>query len=208
MIRERSYSGSVVQCRRAVSCLQPACWKPFVRLQTFSGDHVQADWINSGQGAADRARRRLYYFLATLSYPRVPNLESFFDQTLENFVNALVRTLKNFGGQPRVKLQGQSHERRAWGRRGDQIHFHPLPLELCAFYHFIARPCQVPRPRLKRACGACHPLSLRVLRERVGLEPPCPIGTREAFLCRDQVVHQRPWPRDDRRKVLETLAEE
>jgi len=28
-------------------------------------------------------------------------------------------------------------------RRGNQIHFHPRLLELCAHYHCIARPCPV-----------------------------------------------------------------
>ena len=38
MIRDRGYSGSVVQLRRAVARLRPQVREPFLRLQTFPGE--------------------------------------------------------------------------------------------------------------------------------------------------------------------------
>ena len=39
MIRDRGYAGSVVQLRRAVAHLRPSIREPFLRLQTFPGEH-------------------------------------------------------------------------------------------------------------------------------------------------------------------------
>src|SRR4029077_3522321 len=39
MIRERGYTGSVVQLRRAVGRLRPSIHEPFLRLQAFPGEH-------------------------------------------------------------------------------------------------------------------------------------------------------------------------
>jgi hypothetical protein len=39
MIRDRGYSGSVVQLRRTVARLRPQSREPFLQLQTFPGEH-------------------------------------------------------------------------------------------------------------------------------------------------------------------------
>ena len=39
MIRDRGYSGSVVQLRRTVARLRPQFREPFLQLQTFPGEH-------------------------------------------------------------------------------------------------------------------------------------------------------------------------
>src|SRR5512143_1824655 len=59
MIRERGYTGSVVQLRRAVARLRPARPEPFLRLQTFPAEQGQVDWAHFGQVAVGRARRQL-----------------------------------------------------------------------------------------------------------------------------------------------------
>ena len=48
MIRDRGYSGSVVQLRRAVARLRPQSREPFLRLQTFPGEQAQVDWAHFG----------------------------------------------------------------------------------------------------------------------------------------------------------------
>src|SRR5438876_5799345 len=68
MIRERGYTGSVVQLRRAVARLRPPAREPFLRLHTFPADQAQADWAHFGQVAVGRARRMLSCFVITLSY--------------------------------------------------------------------------------------------------------------------------------------------
>jgi hypothetical protein len=92
-------------------------------------------------------------------------------------------------------------------RRGDQIHFNPRLLELCAHYHFVARPCQVragnQKGRVERA--------IRYVRESFWAGrsfttlAEC---NRQALLWRDRVAHRRPWPGDDSRTVAEVFAEE
>jgi hypothetical protein len=92
-------------------------------------------------------------------------------------------------------------------RRGSEIHFNPHLLELCAHYHFVARPCQVragnQKGRVERA--------IRYVRESffAGRSFTTLAETnRQALLWRDQVAHQRPWPGDDARTVEQVFAEE
>jgi transposase len=85
MIRDRGYTGSVVQLRRAVALLRPSFREPFLCLQAFPAEQAQADWAHFGQVAVGRARRTLSCFVMTLSYSRALYLEFFFDQTMENF---------------------------------------------------------------------------------------------------------------------------
>ncbi|MGI8742000.1 MAG: hypothetical protein ACR2NN_05425 [Bryobacteraceae bacterium] len=93
MARERGYSGSVVQLRRAVARLRPRFHEAFLRLATFPGEQAQVDWAQFGHVLVGRARRALSCFVMTLSYSRALYLEFFFDpgtgrnrQTTENFL--------------------------------------------------------------------------------------------------------------------------
>ncbi len=70
MIRERGYTGSIVQLRRVVARLRPPVREAFLRLQTFPADQAQVDWAHFGQVAVGRARRTLSCFVITLSYSR------------------------------------------------------------------------------------------------------------------------------------------
>jgi transposase len=206
MIRDRGYQGSVVQLRRVVATLRPAQPEPFLRLHTFPAEQAQVDWAHFGDVAVGRARRRLSCFVITLSYSRALYLEFFFDQTLENFLRGHVHAFEDWSGQPRVILHDNLRSA-VLERRGNQIHFHPRLLELCAHYHCIPRPCQVragnQKGRVERA--------IRFVRESYWAArtfttlPEC---NRQALLWRDQVAHQRPWPGDDHRTVAEVFAEE
>ena len=48
MIRDRGYTGSVVQLRRAVARLRPQPREPFLQLQMFPGEQGQVDWAHFG----------------------------------------------------------------------------------------------------------------------------------------------------------------
>jgi len=206
MIRERGYSGSIIQLRRSVARLRPPAREAFLRLQTFPAEQAQVDWAHFGQVAVGRARRTLSCFVITLSYSRVLYLEFFFDQTMENFLRGHVHAFQDWGGQPRVILYDNLRSA-VLERRGDQIHFHPRLLELCAHYHFVARPCQVraanQKGRVERA--------IRYIRDsfwagrRFTTLAEC---NRQALTWRDQIAHLRPWPGDDSRTVEQVFAEE
>ena len=206
MIHERGYTGSFVQLRRAVSRLRPPVREPFLRLHTFPADQAQADWAHFGPVAVGRARRTLSCFVITLSYSRALYLEFFFDQTMENFLRGHVHAFQAFAGQPRVILYDNLRSA-VLERRGSEIHFNPRLLELCAHYHFVARPCQVragnQKGRVERA--------IRYVRDSFWAGrtfttlAEC---NRQALVWRDQVAHQRRWPGDDARTVEQVFAEE
>jgi transposase len=206
MIRERGYTGSVVQLRRAVARLRPTVREAFLRLHTFPAEQAQADWAHFGQVAVGRARRTLSCFVMTLSYSRALYLEFFFDQTMENFLRGHVHAFQAWSGQPRVVLYDNLRSA-VLERRGNQIHFNPRLLELCAHYHFAARPCQVragnQKGRVERAIRYVRD-SFWAGRSFTTLAE-C---NRQALLWRDQVAHRRPWPGDDNRTVEQAFAEE
>jgi len=206
MIRERGYTGSVIQLRRAVARLRPAAREPFLKLQAFPAEQAQVDWAHFGQVAVGRARRTLSCFVATLSWSRALYLEFFFDQTMENFLRGHVHAFEDWSGQPRVILYDNLRSA-VLERRGNEIHFNRRLMELCAHYHFVARPCQVragnQKGRVERA--------IRYVRESFWAGrsfttlAEC---NRQALLWRDQVAHRRRWPGDDSRTVAEVFAEE
>jgi len=206
MIRDRGYRGSVIQLRRVVATLRPLHREPFLRLHKFPAEEAQVDWAHFGEVRVGRACRRLSCFVITLSYSRAMYLEFFFDQTLENFLRGHVHAFAAWSGTPRVILHDNLRSA-VLERRGDQVHFHPRLLELCAHYHCVPRPCQVraanQKGRVERA--------IRYVRESywAGRDfttlSEC---NRQALLWRDQVAHQRPWPGDTTRTVADVLSEE
>ncbi|HME58557.1 MAG TPA: IS21 family transposase [Terracidiphilus sp.] len=206
MICERGYQGSIRQLRRAVATLRPARPEPFLRLQMFPAEQAQADWAHFGEVAVGRARRRLSCFVLTLSYSRALYLEFFFDQTMENFLRGHVHAFQTWAGQPRVILYDNLRSA-VLERRGNEIHFNPRLMELCAHYHFAARPCQVragnQKGRVERAIRYVRE-SFWAGRSFTTLEE-C---NRQAWQWRDQIAHQRPWPGDDTRTVAQAFAEE
>jgi transposase len=206
MVGARGYEGSIRQLRRAVANLRPARPEPFLRLHMFPAEQAQADWAHFGEVAVGRARRRLSCFVITLSYSRALYLEFFFDQTMENFLRGHVHAFQAWAGQPRVILYDNLRSA-VLERRGNQIHFHPRLIELCAHYHFAARPCQVragnQKGRVERAIRYVRD-SFWAGRSFVTLEE-C---NRQALRWRDQVAQQRPWPGDDTRTVAQAFAEE
>ena len=206
MIRDRGYSGSIAQLRRAVSGLRPLGREPFLKLLMFPGEQAQVDWAHFGHVMVGRAKRALSCFVMTLSYSRALYLEFFFDQTMENFLRGHVHAFQTWSGQPRTILY-DNLKNAVLERRGSQVLFHPRLLELSGHYHFAPRPCQVragnQKGRVERA--------IRYVRDSFWAARPfvtlaeC---NRQALLWRDQVAHQRRWPGGDNRTVAEVFADE
>jgi transposase len=207
MLHARGYLGSVVQLRRVVARLRPLAHREaFLALRTFAGEEAQADWAHFGEVCVGRAKRRLSCFVLTLSYSRALALEFFFDQSLENFLRGHVRAFQELGGVARTILYDNLRSV-VLERRRDAIHFHPRLLELCAHYHFQARPCRPARGsekgRVERA--------IRYVRESFFAARS--FTTLADFNCqartwRDEIAHRRPWPGDDRRTVADAFEEE
>src|SRR5262245_61085589 len=70
MLRERGFTGGVVQLRRIVRPLRPSRQEAFLRLSSLPGQAAQVDWADFGQVRLGRAERRLSAFVMTLCYSR------------------------------------------------------------------------------------------------------------------------------------------
>jgi transposase len=206
MIRERGYSGSIVQLRRAVARLRPQIREPFLRLDAFAGEQAQVDWAHFGHVMVGRARRALSCFLITLSYSRALYLEFFFDQTTENFLRGHVHAFETWNGQPRVLLY-DNLKSAVLERRGGHVQFNPRLVELSGHYHFAPRACQVragnQKGRVERAVRYVRD-SFWAGRTFTTLAE-C---NRQAWRWRDEIAHQRRWPGEDGRTVAQVFAEE
>jgi transposase len=204
MLRDRGYSGSVVQLRRVVATLRPAKQEAFLRLTTLPGEQAQADWASFGTVTIGRALRRLSCFVLTLAYSRALYLEFFLDQSLENFLLGHVHAFSEWGGCPRTILY-DNLKAVVLERCGNAIHFHPRLLELCGHYHFAAQPCRPCRGsekgRVERAIQYIRG-SFFAARAFTNLAD----FNAQAWCWRDTVAHQRPWPGDDARTVAEFFA--
>lgn len=206
MLRDRGYSGSIYQLRRAVKKLRPTSREAFLRLETFPGEQAQADWASFGEVTIGRARRRLSCFVLTLSYSRAMWLEFFLDQSLENFLLGHVNAFHDWGGVPRSVLY-DNLKSAVLERFGDAVRLHPRLLELCGHYHFAARPCNVGRGnekgRVERTIGYVRE-SFFAARSWTTVEEL----NRQARQWRDATAHLRRWPGSDRRRVSEVFEEE
>lgn len=206
MIRDRGYTGSVEQLRRAVARLRPQKTEAFLRLQVFPAEQAQVDWAHFGTVLVGRAKRPLSCFVITLSWSRALYLEFFFDQTMENFLRGHVHAFQDFSGGPRVILYDNLRSA-VLERRGDQILFNPRLLGMAGHYHFVPRPCQVrkgnQKGRVERA--------IRYVRDSFWAGrtfttlAEC---NRQALAWRDQVAHQRRWPTDHTRSVAQAFDDE
>lgn len=206
MIRDRGYTGSVVQLRRAVARIRPQIREPFLRLEMFPAEQAQVDWAHFGHVMVGRARRALSCFVMALSYSRALYLEFFFDQTMENFLRGHVHAFQAWNGQPRVLLY-DNLKSAVLERRGTQILFNPHLVELSAHYHFALQACQVRAGNQKGRVER----TIRYVRDSFWAGrtfttlAEC---NRQAWLWRDQVAHQRRWAGDAGRIVADVFAEE
>ena len=206
MIRDRGYQGSAQQLRKVVARIRPIRQEAFLRLRTFPGEQGQVDWAHFGEVRIGNARRRLSCFVLTLSYSRALYLEFFFDQTLENFLRGHVRAFQEWAGVPKSILHDNLRSA-VLERRGDSVHFHPRLLELCAHYHFAARPCAPARGNEKGVVER----SIQFIRHSFFAARPFTTledFNRQARAWRDQIAHRRPWPGGDSRIVEEVFQEE
>lgn len=206
MLRARGYPGSARRIRDVVRFLRPQKVEPYLRLQTFVGEQAQVDWADFGAVKIGRATRRLSGFVMTLSYSRALYLEFFFDQSQENFLRGHARAFSYFEGVPRICLYDNLRSA-VLERRGDLIRFHPRLIELCAHYHFQARPCA---PRRGNEKGRVERV-IRYIRESffygrafTTIED----FNAKAWTWRDEVAHARGWPDDTTRNVASVFAEE
>jgi transposase len=206
MVRERGFSGSVVQLRRVVRRLRPSRREVFTQLKALPGEAAQVDWADFGEVTLGRAQRRLSAFVMTLSYSRRLYVEFFFDQTLASFLYGHVNAFEHFGGVARV-VQTDNLRSVVLQRRGEQIRFHQRYLELAGHYCFQARPCHVGRGNEKGRVER----SIRTLRDSFfAIQVFSTLEVHNASVRRwiEEVADPRPWPDDPSRTCAEVFDSE
>lgn len=145
MLRDRGYSGSVVQLRRVVVKLRPTPKaEAYLRLQVLPGEQAQVDWGSFGKVKIGLGTRALSCFVMVLSWSRAIHAVFMLDQTLESFIRGHVAAFEFFGGVPRSILY-DNLKSAVLERRGETIHYQPRLLELASHYHFAPRPVAVAR---------------------------------------------------------------
>jgi transposase len=206
MLRERGFSGTPRQVRRAVRKLRPSRREAFLLLRALPAEEAQADWADFGEIVIGNAQRRLSAFVMTLSYSRALYVEFFLDQKIESFLLGHRRAFERFGGVPRA-VRIDNLRAAVLARRGRDVDFHPRYLELAGWYHFEARPCRPARGnekgRVERAIG--------YLRESFFAgRSVTSVADLNAAVWRwcDHVAAQRPWPDDPGRTVADAFDEE
>lgn len=206
MVVSRGYKGSVVQLRRAVRLLRPVSREAFLHRVTSPGEEAQVDWACFGTVRIGRAQRKLSCFVLTLSYSRGLYVEFFFEQRLDSFLRGHVHAFHDLGGAARTTLLDNLRSA-VLDRQGDVVRFHPAYLDLCAHYHVAARPCNVGRGNEK---GRVERAIQYIRHSFFAATPFTTLAdlNRKALLWRDQIAHQRPWPGDDSKTVLQALDEE
>jgi hypothetical protein len=69
MARDRGYTGSVVQFRRAVARLRPQIREPFLRLETFAGEHYGESGVMVRAALPVAHAHRWVAYFAVQSFP-------------------------------------------------------------------------------------------------------------------------------------------
>jgi len=140
MLRDRGYTGSVVQLRRYVKTVRPARAEAFLRLQTLPGEQAQVDWGHFGKIRIGSALRTLWCFVFVLSWSRAMFAQFMLDATLEAFMYGHVLAFQALGGVPREILY-DNLKSVVLERVGDHIRFHPRILDLAGYDCFAPKPC-------------------------------------------------------------------
>jgi len=204
MIRERGYTEVLCSCDAWCSLATGFTRSPFA-TPLFSGRAGTSGLGPFRRVSVGRARRRLSCFLITLSYSRALYLEFFFDQSMENFLRGHVHAFHAWSGQPRILLYDNLRSA-CWNVAATRFTF-IRDCWTCARLSFRSSSLPGTGSQSKRK------VERAVLYVRESFWAGRTFTTleelnRQAFLWRDQVAHQRPWPDDDSRTVEQVFTEE
>ena len=207
MIRQRGYTGSVIQVRRLVRRLRPETGRAvYRRVVTLAGEQAQVDWGSFGKVRIGAGTRTVSGFVMVLGYSRALAALFTLDQTLESFLRGHVAAFDALGGVAR-NLVYDNLRSAVLDRRGAAIQFHPRLLELAGHYHFAPHPCTPGRPNEKGKIER----QIRYLGEAFfAARPFRDLDDINAQFrrWRDEVAHRRPHPELRDRSVADVWEEE
>ena len=207
MIRQRGYTGSVIQLRRLIQRLRPET-SPAVyrRVVTLAGESAQVDWGSFGKVRIGHGTRTVSGFVMVLGYSRAIAALFTLDQTLESFLRGHVDAFDALGGVAR-NLVYDNLRSAVLDRRGAAVQFHPRLLELAGHYHFAPRPCTPGRGNEKGKVER----QIQYLRHAFfAARPFHDLDDINAQFrrWRDEVAHLRPHPDQRDRTVADVWADE
>ena len=141
MVRQRGYSGSVIQVRRLVRRLRPESTRTvYRRVVTLVAEQAQVDWGSFGKIRIGHGMRAVSGFVMVLGYSRAIAALFTLDQTLESFLRGHVDAFDALGGVARTLVYDNLRSA-VLDRRGAAVQFHPRLLDLAGHYHFAPQPC-------------------------------------------------------------------
>lgn len=119
-----------------------------IRFETIPGQQAQVDWKEHGRQIVDGKATKLYAFVMTLGYSRLPYVQYTTDTKTDTFRACHIDAFRFFGGIPHEILY--DNMKTAYRIDGDGT-FQPTRslLELAAHYGFIPKRCRVRRPQTK-----------------------------------------------------------
>ena len=114
MVRQRGYTGSVIQVRRLVRRLRPESGRTvYRRVVTLVAEQAQVDWGTFGKVRIGRGTRAVSGFVMVLGYSRALAALFTLDQTLESFLRGHVEAFDALGGVARTLVYDNLRSRRA-----------------------------------------------------------------------------------------------
>lgn len=205
MLYDRGFRGSVQQLRRRVKMLRPKVKRAYLPQTKFPGEEAQVDWAHFGTLKVGDAVRKLSLFIMVLAFSRLIYARFVFEQTLESFLSCHVRAFRALQGVPRV-LRMDNLKAAVIERYGAAIRYHPSLLEMAGYYCFRPFACN---PYAGNEKGRCE-RQIRHIRDNFW--PARHFRTIEDAnrQLADWLVraNDRPWPDDDKRRVIDVWEEE
>lgn len=119
-----------------------------IRFETVPGHQAQVDWKEFGRQRVDGTDRKLYAFVMTLGYSRLPFVRFTLDMKQDTFLSCHIDAFKYFGGIPHTILY--DNMKTAFIADSSGV-FHPQKslLSLASHYGFSPERCRVRRPQTK-----------------------------------------------------------
>ena len=134
MVRQRGYTGSVIQVRRLVRRLRPESGRTvYRRVVTLVGEQAQVDWGTFGKVRIGHGTRAVSGFVMVLGYSRALAALFTLDQSLESILRGHVEAFHPLGGVARTLLYDNVRSA-VLDRCGTAVQFHPRLLDLAGHY--------------------------------------------------------------------------
>ena len=206
ILHDHGYKGSLSLLRQRLRKTRSRVKKVYMRMIIRAGEQGQVDWAHCGELVVGRARRKLYMFVAVLSYSRAVYAEFCLNMNTATFLRCHERAFSYWGGVPRVILY-DNLKSVVLGRLGKAVRFNDEILSFSGFHGFEPRPCHPYRGNEKGRVER----TIRYLRSNyLQARPLTNLTTMNTTLLAwcNQIGNRRPWPDERSQRVDQAWARE